>query len=387
MIFTSNNAMNELANVYSRCIVVAEAISVHQLMQSRNVSEEIARSIIQMDQTPSKSDALQLAKFFNELDAEPQDALQLLQYYYTAYVDLRTRGRINPQINSFASVRQFELEVDARQEAKKSVADGDALEHVDPVFENEYIAVYEAKTPAEACELGKNYTFCISRRDSSNMFYNYKGYISPRTKPGDVATGTWFIRLKKRVNGDVVTDAKEGDAWVQPEHLIVFHIDGNNNLKWTWADNGRQGNGTESVTLQQVLEQFPEFAAAFKGAGDFKGIVASSFSQKEIFVHRTLEDLGKSAEAFNAATKEQKELYIKTNSSIPFELQTYANLNASLRNELFKRIENVAPQLWNIMKPEDQLRLAKMTTMPHLHMREAKTNSNLILKLLLYDLQ
>jgi len=387
MIFTCNNAMNELANVYSKRIVLAEAISVQQLMQTRDITEDVARSIIQMDQTPSKSDALQLAKFYKEIDAPQQEAMQQLQHYYTSFVNLRTRGRINPQINAFATFQQFENEVDARQEAKKSVADDEALDHVDPVFENDYIAIYEAKTPAEACELGKDYTFCISRRGSSNMFYNYKGRVGPYTKPGDVAVGTWFIRLKKRLNGDIVSNAKQGDKWEQPEHLIVLHIDKDGRLKWTWADNGAQGHGTESVTQQQVLEQFPEFAPVFNGSGNFKGIAASSFSEREIFVHRTLNDLKQSAEAFNAATKEQKELYIKTNGSIPFELETYPHLNGALRNELFKRIKEVGPQLWSIMQPADRLKLAKITALPHLHLRDESDNGNLILSILFYDAQ
>jgi biopolymer transport protein ExbD len=387
MIFTSNNAMNELANVYSRCIVLTEAISVQQLMQSRSISEPVARAIIQMDQTPSKSDALQLAKFFNEINAEQNDALQQLQHYYGEFVALRLRNRINPQITAFATFHQFENEVDARQEAKKSVANDDAFEQVDAVYEDEYIAIYEAKTPAEACELGKDYTFCISRRGSSNMFYNYKGSINKHTKPGDVAIGTWFIRLKKRHNGDIVSDAKQGDAWEQPEHLIVIHIDKDGKLKWTWADNGRQGHGTESVTQQQVLQQFPEFAPVFNGGGDFKGIAVSSFSEREIFVYNTLNDLQQSAEAFNAATKEQKELYIKMKGDIPFDVDTYAHLNGALRNELFKRIKVVKPALWSIMQPVDRLKLAKITALPHLHLRSDSDNSNLILSLLLYDTQ
>jgi len=387
MIFTSNNAMNELANVYSRCIVLTEAISVQQLMQSRSISEDVARNIIQMDQTPSKSDALQLAKFFKEIDAEQNEALTQLRYYYDAFVALRLRNRINPQITAFATFQQFENEIDARQEAKKSVASEDALEQVDPVFENEYIAIYEAKTPDEACELGKDYSFCISRRGTINLFYNYKGSIGDYTKPGDVATGTWFIRLKKRFNGDAVSDKKQGDKWEQPEHLIVIHVSSDNKLRWTWADNGAQGHGTEATTQQQVLSQFPEFAPAFNGSGSFKGIAASSFSEREIFVHRTLNNLKKSAEAFTAATKEQKELYIKTNGKIPFELETYPHLNGALRNELFKRIEKVSPSLWSIMKPDDRLKLAKITTLPHLHMRNDSDNNNLILALLFYDAQ
>lgn len=387
MIFTSNSAMNELANVYSRHIIVTEAISVQQLMQTRDITMDVARLIIQMDQTPSKSDALQLAKFFKEIDAPQQEAMQLLQHYYTSFVNLRTRGRINPQINAFATFQQFENEVDARQEAKKSVAGDETLDQVDPVFENDYIAIYEAKTPAEACELGKDYTFCISRRGSSNMFYTYKGRISQYTKAGDVAVGTWFIRLKKRLNGDIVSNDKQGEEWVQPEHLIVIHIDKDGKLKWTWADNGKQGHGTESVTQQQVLEQFPEFEPVFNGEGSFKGIAAASFSEREIFVHRTLNDLKQSAEAFNAATKEQKELYIKTNGTIPFELQTYPHLNGALRNELFKIIKEVDPQLWNIMQPTDRAKLAKIAAIPNLHMRSESENSDLILTILIYDLQ
>jgi len=387
MIFTSNNAMNELANVYSRCIVLTEAISVQQLMQSRSISEDVARSIIQMDQTPSKSDALQLAKFFKEINAEQSEALTQLRYYYDAFVALRLRNRINPQITTFATFQQFENQIDARQEAKKSVAGDDALEQVDPVFENEYIAIYEAKTPDEACEIGKNYSFCISRRSSSNMFYNYKGSISAHTKPGDVAVGTWFIRLKKRLDGDIVSDDKQGDNWVQPEHLIVIHIDKDGKLKWTWADNGAQGHGTKATTQQQVLEQFPEFDAVFNGAGDFKGITPSSFSEREVFVQRTLVDLKQSAEAFNAATKEQKELYIKSKGEIPFETQTYVHLNGALRNELFKRIKKVSPALWSIMRPDDRIKLAKITTLPHLHTRDAADNAILILSILFYDAQ
>jgi len=62
--FSTNAALNEIANVYGACPVLTEAITVQQLMQSRSISEPVARAIIAMDATPSKSDALQLAKFY-----------------------------------------------------------------------------------------------------------------------------------------------------------------------------------------------------------------------------------------------------------------------------------------------------------------------------------
>lgn len=381
--FSTKAAMNELAQVYANIHVLNEAISVQQLMQSRKVSEDVARAIISLDATPSKSDALQLAKFYNEINADDEQKMATLQHYYQEFDALRRRRQINAQINAFKTFRDFEHQVDARA-AVGQLTQNSSKTSATPDYQDEYIAAWEANNPAEACEIGKGYPFCISRTGAANMFYTYKGSIGEYTKPNDAATGTWFVRLKKRLDGEQVSDQRnEKGQWIQPEHMIVIHYDADGRMRWTWADNGAQGHGTTTITQQEILQQFPEFKPLFENGK----IRAGSFSQKEIQMHRMLQMLRSSAQAFNDATPEQKEYYIKTYGDVPFEMETYPQLNAALRNELFKRIQKVSAALWAMMPDADQLKLAKMTALPQVHMRNEKDNAALIYNLLVLDIQ
>lgn len=383
MSFISNAALNDLSNVYAQRVLLAEATTVDQLMKSRKVSAEVAQQLIAMDATPSKADSLQLAIFFHEIPGDDENKLNTLRHYYETFDGLRRRRQINAQINAFKTFAAFENEIDARASVRE-LSKTDEVSNKEPDYEDEYIKAWQAETPAEACELGKNYSFCISRAGASNMFYNYKGNIQYDTQPGDAATGTWFVRLKKRLNGDAVSDEKnDRGLWVQPEHLIVIHFAADGKMQWTWADNGMQGHGTADIDAASVVQQFPEFKPLFD-----KGILrAGSFSEKEIRVHRMIKKLESSADEFNAATAEQKEYYIKTYGKIPFELYTYAQLNAAQRNELFKRIESVSAELWKMMPAADKIRLAKMTMQPQLHARAPVKNTNLIYNILALDLQ
>ena len=384
MSFISNAALNELSNVYAKRVLVTEAISVEQLMKSRDVSQDVARAIIAMDTTPSKSDALQLANFYNDIAGDDADRLTTLKHYYESFDALRRRRQINAQINAFKTFEEFEHEIDARA-AVRFLTQADATIDATPDYEDEYIAVYEANTPAEACELGKAYPFCISRRGSSNMFYSYKGRINSYTKPGDAATGTWFVRLKKRLNGEAVSSKRdESGKWEQPEHMIVIHYSPDHELRWTWADNGSQGHGTKDTSKEEILQQFPEFKPLF--ASD-KNIKASSFSEKEVKVHRMLAFLERSAKNFNEATQQQKEFYIKTYGKIPFEKETYVHLNAALRNELYKYIADLSIDLWDAMPDAEKMKMAKIAMNPHVHTRDSDTNTSIITKMLVYDMQ
>ena len=386
--FSTNAALNEIANVYSACTVLTEAITVQQLMQSRSITEPVARSIIAMDATPSKSDALQLAKFYLEIQYGEQQPLDALAQIYREFVALRQRRQINAQINAFKTFREFQGQVSARAAArnlKQSAADD--LQHLKPDYEDEYIAAYEANTPAEACELGKGYSFCISKQDMSNSFYTYKGSIGDYTNPGDVATGTWFIQLKKRHNGSAVSSEKnDAGKWVNPEHLIVIHYDVDSNMRWTWADNGAQQHGTEEITKQEMLMKFPEFAPLF-GTESFKGITAGRFTSKEIDTVRLLKLLSSSASAFNDATNVQKELYIKNKSEIPFFNETYKHLNGALKNELFKCMNTLTAGMWKIMPDADKIKIAKIAIQPNVHVRNEEANAKLIECLLALNIQ
>jgi len=386
--FSTNAALNEIANVYGACPVLTEAITVQQLMQSRSISEPVARAIIAMDATPSKSDALQLAKFYLEIQYNEQQPLDELGRIYREFATLRQHRQINAQINAFKTFAEFQSQVRARAGARKlKQSTAVHLQHLKPDYEDEYIAAYEANTPAEACELGKGYSFCISKQDMRNSFYTYKGSIGDYTKPGDVATGTWFIQLKKRLNGSLVSSEKNNvGEWVNPEHLIVIHYDANNDMRWTWADNGAQQHGTEEITKQRMLQMFPEFAPLF-GAKNYKGIAAGKFTSEEIDTVHLLKLLSSSASAFNDATNVQKEMYIKNKRAIPFFKETYGLLNGALRNELFKCMNTITVDAWNIISDADKIKIAKIALQPNVHARDQEANVKLIECLLALNIQ
>lgn len=385
---TTHQHINELASVYTR--VLNEAVNVNQLVTTRNVAPDVAEKLLQIDQTPSKADSLHLAHFYNEMinaGTPSVDALAMINEYYLTYRQLRQQNRVNSQINFYRNWHSFENAIDAANAAisfagkKKQASAG--LEKYKK-YSDEYIDVYEAESIEDACELGKNYTFCISRIGASNMFYTYRGHIQPYTKPGDEATGTWFVRLKKRYDGTIITDAKDANGkWVYPEHMIVFHIK-KNSLQWTWADNGAQDHGTRSVSVQQVVDEFPEFAPLFTKHKNFEGIVPGKYTQRELDIHRSIAEMTKSKEAFDKASNDMKVIYIKKFGSIPDG--SFSSLNNYLRNEYFKVVKDLTIENFRQMTMQHLKMLARVLLSPSAQQRTTEKDE-LVKQILVYNSQ
>lgn len=322
------------------------------LVQRFGIDMSDAQQLVDIDITPSKADAMKLAKFYKEGGHE----LETIVNYYTRFAALKARNRITPDINAFKTFEELEHEVDAKDDAIQVTSTAKA-DIVEPIFTNEYLEVFLTKNAREAAAVGSKYTFCICRDStSSNMFNSYRGNISVNTKVGDKATGTYFVRLKKRLDGTNVSDEKDASGkWINPEHMIVFHV--GDKMRWTFADNGSQGGGTRDVTKEQVIEKFPEMKVLFGGLGEFPGMVPDQFGEQEIRIYQLLKVVAESLELFKKASYEEKLLIITNGGTIP--IGSYGELNADLRNELFKRMTTIPVHVWKEMTYNDKHNLIK----------------------------
>ena len=176
------------------------------------------------------------------------------------------------------------------------------------VYEDDNIIIHKASNQGETVLLGQGYTFCISRKEGGNL------YIAYRLRAGSTF---YFARLKHKDSNRL----ENGLTFVDPSHMIVMDAQSSGKYQWTWADNGSQGHGTKDVTVDEAIQQFPEFSPAF---------------EKKIFKNDPISDVEREklkkfqGGDFNSFTYNEKMEYVKSGYT---KNVIFKELDKKLRNE------------------------------------------------------
>ena len=230
--------------IFEKYVSITEKVtldSILNLLQKKN--EKVASKILEMDQTPSKGHVLKLAKFFNEVNN-----LDALNSYYNKFLELKKRNRIE-DITSFKTFHDFENRIDGLEKQVKLIMPQAVEESENPIYHDNNVKIFHGENQGKCVKLGSNYSFCISRT-SGNRYSSYRLRDQ---------SSFYFVRFLNR------TDEKTANGeYKDPAHLIVIDALPDETYKWTWADNGRQGHGTENVTKEAILKKFPELKPAFE---------------------------------------------------------------------------------------------------------------------------
>ena len=215
----------------------------------------------------------------------------------------------------YKTFQEFENVIDSNTRNTVSKADIENV-NVDDLkaYEDKNIVVYKARNAIESIKLGNNqyYSFCISRK-SGNLYSGYR-LRSEST--------FYFVRFKNKSDEKV-----DGDKFVDPSHYIVIDAQSNGRYQWTWADNGTQGHGTEDVTVNEIVKNFPELKTPFNNE-IFKNDPSTKEEKEKLKKFKNLDD-DFNVEVFKSLNPNEKEEYVKSG----FKVSSLSILDKVLRNE------------------------------------------------------
>ncbi len=171
-----------------------------------------------------------------------------MDYYINTFDKHKDRFDIKDRdINkySFSKLEHFIDQKIPRYKSSKILSDND----ITPLYENDNVKIYLADTKMKSIILGKGTSWCISRRDSSNMYNTYR----------DRENKTIYF---------VYTNTKK----------YVILVDSSN--KYYLADESNSGDftGSETFTFQKILKIIPELESCKKYFKHYQG--DKSFTQK-----------------------------------------------------------------------------------------------------------
>jgi len=336
--------------IFEKYTLMHEKVGVENVLNLlQNKNEKIASKLLEMDKTPSKGHALKLAKFFNEIQN-----LDILDEYYKKFLVLKKKNKIE-DITRFEKFSDFEHKIDELQQSVKLTMPDEVADAEKAIYEDSNVKIFLGDNQSKCIRLGSNYSFCISRPSSGNLYTSYRLRDQ---------SSFYFIRFKKR------TDEKQNGKYVDPSHLIVLDVLPGNEYKWTWADNGSQGHGTNDTTQEEILKGFPELKPAF----DKKIFVAKPLSQEEKSKIEKFNDLANdfNLETFNSLKYNEKEEFIQRGTSLPFE--AWKTFDKNLRNEYIKTVDDFDENIFKDLKENEKA----------VYIKRMKQNPESVFKLFLF---
>ena len=181
--------------------------------------------------------------------------IDIIKGYYERFMvntSLNTKD-----INAFKTFKDFENIVDSTvtKVAKTLGPIEDA-----PIFEDDNIKVFLGDSKEQCIKLSDGYTFCIGRKDSSNLYSHYR-FKSETT--------FYFIRFKDKEN-----NKDSNGSYVDDEHYIVVQALTDGRYFITMANNVL---GDTEVTREELIEKYPLIKVLFEN-GVIKPI---KFTEKE----------------------------------------------------------------------------------------------------------
>ena len=158
-----------------------------------------------------------------------------------------TRGKWLDELQRrYPTVDKFRAFIERERENPANKVEDETVEGYDypnPFYSDAKVDVYKASTISDAIKYSKGYTFCIGRRDGSNLFY---GYRIAADAPESTVYFCWF----KGPHGEKTHD-----------NMCVIHVSSNGKYRMTNAGNT---NGSPVVDKETVLREYP----ALKGVLD-----------------------------------------------------------------------------------------------------------------------
>lgn len=224
----------------------------------KNNQEDVFEDLKRIDKSKNNKHLPKLVDYYLE-----EKNLQTLEYYYTRFVNNTKLS--SKDINTWKTFRDFENAIDSTATPiTKSVGEID----VDPIYEDDNIKVFHGDSKEKCIKLSNGYTFCIGRRDGSNMYNSYRF---------NQGTTFYFIRFK-----DKKEDLNSAKKYVDENHYIVIQKTHDGELLVTRANN----SGDELTTEEKLLEEYPEIKVLF----DKNIIKPQDYSDKEKLILNRIKD-------------------------------------------------------------------------------------------------
>ena len=293
-----NNLVQTIVNeTIQKCLIEGQNQDNAKNILTKSNSLDVYPYLEKMDITPTKKHLPKLAEYFVEIKD-----LNILNDYYKRFCNSRLKLK---DIYEFKTFRDFENAIDA---VDVDLEDSNSIEvSGKPIYEDNKINIFKGNSQKACIQYGNGYGFCISNKNlSSNLFHNYR-FKNEAT--------AYFIRFK-----DKSSEIKDG-KFIDPLHLIVLHVYNNGIIMITGADNGKQGNGTENITKEELLNKFPELIPAWK-----KGIFSvDKYSEIEKDIINNIHDKYISNEQFSNFNGRLKMAYITFNKELSDKMWNNCN--------------------------------------------------------------
>ena len=148
--------------------------------------------------------------------------------------------------NKYKTVPEFRSFIQREQRNKNNTVEDVNVEGYDypnPFYSDKDVDVYKASTINDAIKYSKGYTFCIGRRDGSNLFY---GYRIAANAPESTVYFCWF---------------KDAEGNKTHDDMCVIHVANNGMYRMTDA---RNSNGSPVVDKDTVLREYPKLEKALQ---------------------------------------------------------------------------------------------------------------------------
>jgi len=197
---------------------------------------DVYNTLLSIDKSKNNKHLPKLVDYYIEI--EDFDALKGYYDRFVQNTSLNTKD-----INMFKTFKDFENVVDSTvTKVSKVLGEVD----VKPIYEDSKIKVFHGDSKEACMKLSNGYTFCIGRRDSSNMYNSYRY---------NAETTFYFIRFK-----DKNADTDENGKYYDDEHYIVIQALTNGSYFITMANNEM---GDKDITSEEIVETYPELRVLF----------------------------------------------------------------------------------------------------------------------------
>ena len=218
--------------------------------------------------------------------------LEIVKSYYKRFM---SNTALNSRdINTFKTFKDFEDIVDSTA-TRVNKALGEI--ETKPIYEDDNIKVFHGDSKEQCIKLSDGYTFCIGRKDSSNLYGHYR-YKSETT--------FYFIRFKGK-NDNKNTEGR----YIDDAHYIVVQALTDGKYFVTMSNNDV---GDKPTTPNQLISDYPALKPLFD-----KGIIKPiAHTEKEKHVNANI--LGKDISKIKSVDDQLLWVEVNPNRNIPDDL-------------------------------------------------------------------
>lgn len=252
------------------------------------------------------------------------------------------KGNDRFNIDSYKTFQELEALVDyvsgQRNVGSKNFTD--IVVDGKPIYENENVEIFFAPN-RESCvkyKGDKPYSWCVSRKDSSNMYHRYR---YSKTEPS-----FYFVKLKKRMNDEFKYWDESNEPFLgtfkDKYHFVVIQVTKNQEYILTSAHNdGEKKMSWDEIT--SILPELKNLEMYFKNVP----VPPEEKSKVEIF------SKGISDEEFSKLPYKDKELYIDSTTSLSYH--KFKILPEDLKNKYIGLGIKLTKEQYDLIKDNPKL--------------------------------